>query len=65
VRGDKLSRRETACCEKLVEGYSPTQIAARLGVCEGTVSTLLKRARAKVGAESNPRLAVLFDRTKR
>jgi DNA-binding CsgD family transcriptional regulator len=62
VRGDPLTKREDEICRHLADGYTQGQIAARLCIAPGTVGVLLMRARQKVGAQTNIRLAVLYDR---
>jgi DNA-binding CsgD family transcriptional regulator len=58
-RGAQLTAREAEVCAHVVLGYSTTAIASLLGITEGTVATLRKRAYARIGIASQNELFAL------
>jgi RNA polymerase sigma factor (sigma-70 family) len=51
-----LGRRDTQVCELLMQGYGPKEIAARMGLSDGTAAVAIHRlrARAKRAQDSSP-----------
>lgn len=56
----KLSPREAAVCDKLVQGVSVSGTALELGVSENTVRTLRQRSYRKLGVHSAGQIAALI-----
>ena len=55
-----LSLREEEVVARLAAGLPPSAVARELGIARSTLSTLLRRAKDKVGVESNAELVARF-----
>jgi RNA polymerase sigma-70 factor (ECF subfamily) len=62
--GELVSPKELACLRLRAAGHSYTEIAAQLGVREGTVSVLLSRSREKAGdlLHAKPASSAIYSR---
>jgi DNA-binding CsgD family transcriptional regulator len=56
----QLSTREAQACRWLAQGYSAKEVARQLDVAPSTITTLRKRAYAKLGLHSQAQLRDLF-----
>lgn len=54
-----LTRFQVAIVRLVAEGYTDAKIAAELGLTEGTVSTEIRRARARLDAANRAHLAAI------
>lgn len=60
-----LSRRQAQAMDLLVQGKRDSEIARELGISHRTAQHHVDTACAKLGADTRPQAAVLFDRLSR
>ena len=59
AQGRPLTRRQVDIVLGVAEGLTDAQVATRLGLTEGSVRVMLRRARAKLGASNRAHVVYL------